>query len=66
MKRAGHIWMRFKSDEEGAVLLENIVLAGIMLAAAMAIAMGIGAWTDSIWAALTSGSTEPTISLLPP
>ena len=65
MKATGY-WTRFKSDEEGAALLETTVLAGIMLAAGLAIAMGIGAWIDSKWVALSGLSTDPTITVLLP
>ena len=57
MNTTRYTWTRFKSNEEGAVLLETTVLAVIMLAAGLAIAMGIGAWIDSIWVALGGPST---------
>jgi len=45
---------QFKSDENGASLIEYTVLLAILLVAVIAIIAGIGAWISSEWASLSS------------
>ena len=45
---------QFKSDENGASLIEYTVLLAILLVAVIAIIAGVGAWISTEWAALSS------------
>ena len=45
---------QFKSDENGASLIEYTVLLAILLVAVIAIIAGVGAWISTEWASLSS------------
>ena len=45
---------RFKSDENGASLIEYTVLLAILLVAVIAIIAGIGKWINAEWASLSA------------
>ena len=45
---------QFKSDEEGAALIEYTVLLGILLVAVIAIIAGVGKWVSTEWASLST------------
>ena len=44
---------QFKSDEDGASLIEYTVLLAILLVAVIAVIAGVGAWISTTWAALS-------------
>ena len=45
---------QFKSDENGASLIEYTVLLAILLVAVIAIIAGIGKWINAEWASLSA------------
>ena len=45
---------QFKSDENGASLIEYTVLLAILLVAVIAIIAGVGKWISSEWASLST------------
>ena len=45
---------QFKSDENGASLIEYTVLLAILLVAVIAIIAGVGKWISTTWAALST------------
>ena len=45
---------QFKSDENGAALIEYTVLLGILLIAVIAIIGGVGHWVSTEWASLST------------
>ena len=45
---------QFKSDEEGAALIEYTVLLGIMLVAVIATIVLVGTWISGQWTTLES------------
>jgi pilus assembly protein Flp/PilA len=44
---------QFKSDENGASLIEYTVLLAILLVAVIAVIAGVGQWISTQWAALS-------------
>ena len=44
---------QFKSDENGASLIEYTVLLAILLVAVIAIIAGVGGWISTEWASLS-------------
>ena len=45
---------QFKSDENGASLIEYTVLLAILLVAVIAIIAGVGQWISAQWASLST------------
>ena len=45
---------QFKSDENGASLIEYTVLLAILLVAVIAIIAGVGKWISTEWASLST------------
>ena len=45
---------RFKSDENGAALIEYTVLLAILIVAVIVIITGVGQWVSSEWASLSA------------
>ena len=45
---------RFKSDENGAALIEYTVLLAILIVAVIVIITGVGQWVSAEWASLSA------------
>ena len=45
---------QFKSDENGASLIEYTVLLAILLVAVIAVIAGVGKWISTEWASLST------------
>jgi pilus assembly protein Flp/PilA len=45
---------RFKSDENGAALIEYTVLLAILIVAVIVIITGVGKWVSAEWASLSA------------
>ncbi len=54
MGKAIVLFNRFKSDEEGAALIEYTVLLGILLVAVVATIGLVGTWVSAQWTALSA------------
>ena len=57
VNKAKSVLSRFKTDEDGAALIEYTVLLGILLIAVIAIIGAVGVWINGQWSALSSHLT---------
>jgi pilus assembly protein Flp/PilA len=48
------ILKRFRTDEDGAALIEYTVLLGILVVAVIATIIAVGTWVNGQWTALNS------------
>ena len=57
VNKAKSVLNRFKTDEDGAALIEYTVLLGILLIAVIAIIGAVGVWINGQWSALNGHLT---------
>jgi len=54
MRKALKLLNEFKTDEDGAALIEYTVLLGILIVAVIAIIVAVGKWVNGQWSALNT------------
>jgi pilus assembly protein Flp/PilA len=54
MRRFVEFITKFRSDEDGASLIEYTVLLAILLVAVIAVIAGVGQWISTQWASLST------------